>query len=114
MNTTTGIRLEVPTDLYEKLQDEQERRRLKTGKKPGLSAMIQDICSNILDENENTQYNVHSVHDSVQISAQSNLNDSNSEKQLKQWEERLVKWEKSLQEREKNIKEQEKVILSGA
>ena len=111
MNTTTGIRLEVPNDLYEKLQDEQERRRLKTGKKPGLSAIIQEICSNKLDENETTQYNVHSVHDSVQISAQSNLNDSNSEKQLKQWEERLVKWEKSLQEREKNIKEQEKVIL---
>jgi hypothetical protein len=115
MNTTTGIRIEVPQDLYKKMQEEQEKRTVVTGKKPALSAIILEFCSEKLDTCEDVHSDVHSVHESVQKSVHPNSSidkkDSNAEKRLQQWDERLSKWEKSLLERDKMIKDQEKEIF---
>lgn len=34
MSYTTGIRIEVPQEIYDQLLEEQEKCRLATGKKP--------------------------------------------------------------------------------
>ncbi len=112
---TTGIRLEVPQSLYARLQTEQEKRRIKTGKKPALAAIIQEFCSEKLDENEN----VHSValmaHESVQNSEPTGSGiqkaDSDTEKRLQRWEEQLSIKNKSLLERESKMNEREKEIM---
>ncbi|MBI5541232.1 MAG: hypothetical protein HY951_14295 [Bacteroidia bacterium] len=115
MNATTGIRLEVPQSLYESLQTEQEKRRIKTGKKPALAAIIMDFCSEKLEENENAHSFVHSVHESIHSSEISNSGinktGSDNEKKLRQWEEQLAIKNKSLQEQERKLKEQEKEIF---
>jgi len=114
MTTTTGIRIEVPQDLYEKLQEEQEKRRASTGKKPALSAIILKFCSEKLSTSEYVQNDVHIVRGNVHIPEHltSDLEKASpvTEKQLLQWDERLSRWEKSLLEREKRIKEQEREI----
>ena len=115
MNTTTGIRIEVPQDLYKKMQEEQEKRTVVTGKKPALSAIILEICSEKLDACEDVHSDVHgvqeSVHKSVHPNSSPDKKDSDAEKRLQHWEERLSKWEKSLLERDKMIKDQEKEIF---
>jgi len=115
MNTTTGIRLEVPQSLYERLQDEQEKRRIKTGKKPALANIIQEFCSEKLEEIENVHSDVHSIHGSVHHSENpdsgSNKTNSDTEKRLRQWEEQLSIKNKSLLEQERKLKEQEKELF---
>jgi hypothetical protein len=115
MNTTTGIRIEVPQDLYKKMQEEQEKRTLVKGKKPALSAIILEFCSEKLDACKDVHSDVHGVHESVQKSVHPNSSQdkkySDAEKRLQQWDERLSKWEKSLIERDKMIKDQEKEIF---
>lgn len=112
---TTGIRLEVPQDLYEKLQAEQEKQRIKSGKKPALSVIIMDFCTEKLEESENVHSDVEIVQKSVHNAEHSNLSkdkvDSNTEKRLQKWEEQLLIKNKSLQEQERKIKEQEKEIF---
>ncbi|MBI5540309.1 MAG: hypothetical protein HY951_09650 [Bacteroidia bacterium] len=107
MTKTTGIRLEVPQHLYDKLQEEQEYRTPNTGKKPSLASIILDFCNEKLDNNVHEHFNVHeSAHNSVAT----NKTDSKLEKQLKNWEEKLAKWDNSLKERERKSKELEKII----
>lgn len=112
---TTGIRLEVPQDLYERLQTEQENRRIKTGKKPALSVIILDFCNKKLNENENVHSDVQSVQKSVHISEQTdpakNNELLNTEKRLKNWEEQLSIKSKSIQEQEKSIFHEKMEIL---
>lgn len=114
MDTTTGIRIEVSQELYEKLQDEQEKRRVTTGKKPALSAIILEFCSEKLNMSNNVQTSVHNVHQNVHktehVSSDLEKASLRTENQLRQWEERLSRWEKTLLEREKRIKEQEEEI----
>ncbi|MBI5538615.1 MAG: hypothetical protein HY951_01040 [Bacteroidia bacterium] len=113
---TTGIRLEVPQDLYERLQAEQEKRRIKTGKKPALAAIIMDLCTIKLEENENVHSDVQSVQKSVQNSEHTDSAKDNAlintEKRLRKWEEQLSFKNKSLLEKEREIKEQEKEIFN--
>lgn len=112
--TTTGIRIEVPQDLYLKLQEEQEKNRTKTGKKQALATIILKICSERFLIGEIVQNDVHFVQENVQKPERtgSDLEKASlgTEKRLLQWDERLSRWEKSLQEKEKRIKEQEKEI----
>jgi len=108
---TTGIRIEVPQNLYERLQAEQEQRRLKTGKKPALAAIILEFCSKTLDLNPNAHSDVHSVHDSVHRIEHSKATDYDNEKRLKHWEDKLIAFNKTLQEREKNVKNEEKEVF---
>jgi len=112
---TTGIRIEVPQDIYKKMQEEQEKRTILTGKKPALSAIILEFCSEKLDACEYVHSDVHDVHESEHKSVHTNSNldkkDSDTEKRLQHWDERLSKWEKSLFERDKMIKNQEKEIF---
>jgi hypothetical protein len=112
---TTGIRLEVPQDLYERLQTEQEKRRVKTSKKSALAAIILEFCLAKLEENENVHFDVHTVQNSVHNSENPNSSkdksDSNTEKRLNNWEEQLSIKNKSLQEKERKLKEQEKEIF---
>jgi hypothetical protein len=112
---TTGIRLEVPRDLYERLQNEQEKRRIKTGKKPALSVIIMEFCTEKLEENENVHFDVHTVQKSVHNTEHSNSgkekSGSDTEKRLKNWEEQLSIKNKSLLEEERKLKEQEKEIF---
>jgi chromosome segregation ATPase len=114
MTTTTGIRIEVPYDLYEKLQEVQNKIRTSTGKKPALSAIILKFCSEKLSASEYVQKDVHVVRENVQKPEHtgSDLEKASpgAEKRLLQWDERLSRWEKSLLEREKRIKEQEREI----
>ncbi len=107
MTKTTGIRLEVPQHLYDKLQEEQEHRTPNTGKKPSLASIILDFCNEKLDNNVHEHFNVH---ESVHNSGATNKIDSKLEKQLKNWEEKLAKWDNSLKERERKSKELEKII----
>jgi len=115
MNTTTGIRLEVPQSLYERLQAEQDKRRIKTGKKTALAAIIQEFCSEKLEENENILSDVHDVHESVHNSENPDSGRiktiSDTEKRLRQWEEQLSIKLKLSQERERMLNEREIEIL---
>jgi hypothetical protein len=108
MNLTTGIRLEVPQHLYEKLQEEQELRTPNTGKKPSLASIILDFCNEKLVNNVHEHFNVR---ESVHNSGATNKIDSKLEKQLKSWEEKLANWDTSLKERERKSKELEKIIF---
>jgi len=116
ISNTTGIRLEVPQDLYERLQTEQEKRRVKTGKKSALATIILEFCSEKLEENENVHSDVQTVQKSVQNSeypnSAINKTDSDIEKRLRKWEEQLSLKNKSLQEQERRLKEQEKEIFN--
>lgn len=107
MTKTTGIRLEVPQHLYEKLQEEQELRTSDTGKKPSLASIILDFCKEKLDNNVHEHFNVH---ESAHNSGGSNKVDPNLEKHLKYREENLVKWDNALKERERKSKELEKIV----
>ncbi|MBI5539064.1 MAG: hypothetical protein HY951_03330 [Bacteroidia bacterium] len=109
MNTTTGIRLEVPQSLYERLQAEQEKRRFKTGKKPALALIIMEYCLEKLDENENDVQKC--IHPSEQSDLETNKIDSNTEKRLRRWEEQLFMKQKLSQEKEIRLNEREKEIL---
>ncbi len=115
MDTTTGIRLEVPQSLYERLQDEQEKRRIKTGKKPALASIIQEFCSEKLEEIENVHSDVHrlleSEHNSEKTDSGNNKPDSDTEKRLRLWDEQLSLKNKSLLEQERKLKEQEKELF---
>ncbi|MBI5542188.1 MAG: hypothetical protein HY951_19180 [Bacteroidia bacterium] len=104
---TTGIRLEVPQSLYERLQAEQEKRRFNTGKKPALALIIMDYCLEKLDENDVQQ----SILFSEQPGSEINMIDSHTEKRLRLWEEQLFMKQKSSQERENRLNEREKEIL---
>ena len=108
---TTGIRIEVSQSLYERLQEEQEQRRIATGKKPDLAAIILEFCSQKLDANQNVHSDVHNVHESVHSIEHSKVTDNNNEKRLKHWEDKLIVLNKTLQEREKNLKNDEKEIF---
>ncbi len=113
---TTGIRLEVPQDIYERLLTEQEKRRIKTGKKPALAAIIIDLCSIKLEEIENVHYDVHSVQKNVQNPEHTDSVKENElfniEKRLKKREEQLAIREKSLLEQERKLSEREKEIFN--
>lgn len=112
---TTGIRLEVTQDLYERLQTEQEKRRIKTGKKPALSVIIMDFCTEKLEENENVHSDVQTVQKSVHNAEHSNSGKdevhSNTEKRLKNWEEKLSIKNITLQEQEKEIFKKKMEVL---
>ena len=63
---TTGIRLEVEPWLYDTLIEEQEQRRLKTGRKQSLSTIIIEFCMKGLTVSELfVQKSTHSEHKNI-------------------------------------------------
>jgi hypothetical protein len=110
-----GIRIEVPYDIYEKLQTEQEKRRLKSGKKPALASLILEFTSQKLDEIKDVPDSVQGVQPNEQNSGIQKpqqvqaipLIDPNTEKYYKQWESRLTVWENSLSNRDRALKSDE-------
>jgi DNA repair exonuclease SbcCD ATPase subunit len=119
---TTGIRLEVEPWLYQVLIEEQEQRRLKTGRKQSLSTIIIEFCTkgltvfglSVQNKADSVQKNSDSVFN-IQGFVQNNHDNNPPMYQTNLYEiaklkETLLRQEQELQEKEHRLANKESEI----
>lgn len=119
---TTGIRIEVPKQMYDWLLELQEVHKQKTGKKTSLSSIIIAICTqaqaekgeNVQNFNENVQSFNKNEQNFVQYSAQnSTINKLPLQKCTELSDDFLRKWEARINERAILLRSQENDLIEA-
>ncbi|MEI8202834.1 MAG: hypothetical protein WCH34_07475 [Bacteroidota bacterium] len=112
---TIGIRIDVPTEIHNLLNEEQKRRKTTTGKTTPLSSIALEWLTCGLQMNLagiTTSYQDSVNGDSTLKVQQKAIEVTQKEKQLDDKENRLRVWENDISQKEKNIRIQEKELYN--
>ncbi|MEI6766942.1 MAG: hypothetical protein WCM76_15030 [Bacteroidota bacterium] len=111
---TTGVRVEVPIELYQTLVEIQQTRWQESGKKPSLSAIIIDLCTSGLDSaSNNTMLGNNEIKNNPNVSLISNRAYIPGEKRNKQMEQYYCQMDATLNQRALSLRALENELMEA-